>query len=92
MSRGNKLNLLFADGKYLYAHTNCKGTMHYLEKEGVALVSTQPLTSENWRLAPFCQLLAFSKGKLIKIGTEHQHEYIQSEEEMKLIYQIFANL
>ena len=92
MSRGNKLNLLFTDGKYLYAHTNCKGTMHYLEKEGVALVSTQPLTSENWRLAPFCQLLAFSKGKLIKIGTEHQHEYIQSEEEMKLIYQIFANL
>jgi hypothetical protein len=90
-SKGER-NLLFADGKYLYAHTNCKGTMHYLEKEGVALVSTQPLTGENWRLAPFCQLLAFSKGKLIKIGTEHQHEYIQSEEEMKLIYQIFANL
>ena len=92
MAEGNKLNLLFSDGKYLYAHTNCKGTMHYLEKDGAVLVSTQPVTGENWRLAPFGQLLAFSKGKLIKTGTEHHHEYIQSEEEMKLIYQIFANL
>ena len=92
MAKGNKLNLLFTDGKYLYAHTNCKGTMHYLEKDGAALVSTQPLSNENWQLVPFGQLLAFSKGKLIKTGTEHHHEYIRSEEEMKLIYQIFANL
>ena len=92
MSRGNKLNLVFTDGKYLYAHTNCKGTMNYLEKDGAALVSTQPLTGESWQPAPFGQLFAFCKGRLIKSGTEHHHEYIQSEEEMKLIYQIFANL
>ena len=92
MSRGNKLNLIFTDGKYLYAHTNCKGTMDYLEKDGAALVSTQPLTGESWQPAPFGQLFAFCKGRLIKSGTEHHHEYIQSEEEMKLIYQIFANL
>ena len=92
MARGNKLNLLFTDGKYLYAHTNCRGTMHYLVKDGAALLSTQPLNGENWQLVPFGQLLAFNKGKLIKTGTEHHHEYIQSEDEMKLLYQIFANL
>ena len=92
MSRGNKLNLIFTDCKYLYAHTNCKGTMNYLEKDGAAFVSTQPLTGESWQPAPFGQLFAFCKGRLIKSGTEHHHEYIQSEEEMKLIYQIFANL
>ena len=92
MAKGNKLNLLFTDGKYLYAHTNCRETLYYLEKNGVSLVSTQPVSDESWQPAPFCQLLAFSKGKLVKAGTEHRHEHIQSEEEMKLLYQIFANL
>lgn len=92
MAKGNKLNLLFTDGKYLYVHTNCKGTMHCLSKNGITLISTQPLSDENWQLVPFGQLLAFNKGKLIKTGTEHHHEYIHSEDEMKLLYQIFANL
>ena len=92
LSKGNKLNLLFTDGKYLYVHTNCRGTMHCLSKNGITLISTQPLSDENWQLVPFGQLLAFNKGKLIKTGTEHHHEYIHSEDEMKLLYQIFANL
>lgn len=92
MAKGNKLNLLFTDGKYLYAHTNCKDTMHYLSKDGTTLISTQPLSGEDWQPAPFGQLLAFCKGKLIQTGTEHHHEYIHSEEEMRLLYQIFANL
>jgi glutamine amidotransferase len=66
--------------------------MRDLEQAGAALVSTLPLSDENWQPVPFGQLLVFSKGKLIKTGTEHHHEYIHSEEEMKLIYQIFANL
>ncbi|MER2148582.1 MAG: hypothetical protein ABS987_05435, partial [Ruminococcus sp.] len=92
MAKGNKLNLLFTDGKYLYAHTNCRGTLHRLEKNNAVIVATQPLSDENWQPAPFCQLLAFAKGKLIKMGTEHRHAYIHSEEEMKLLYRIFANL
>ena len=92
MAKGNKLNLLFTDGKYLYAHTNCRGTLHYLEKNNAVIVATQPLSDENWQPAPFCQLLAFTKGKPIKTGTEHGHAYIHSEEEMKLLYRIFANL
>ena len=92
MAPNNKLNLLFSDGKYLYAHTNCKGTLHYLQKNGVTLIATRPLSDANWQPLPFSQLLAFNKGRLIKAGTVHNHEYIESEEAMKLIYQIFANL
>ena len=79
-------------GKYLYAHTNCKGTLHYLQKNGVTLIATRPLSDANWQPLPFSQLLAFNKGRMIKAGTVHNHEYIESEEAMKLIYQIFANL
>ena len=92
MAAGNKLNLLFSDGKYLYAHTNCKGTLHYLEKNGVTLISTRPLSDEDWQPFPFAQLIAFNKGRQVKAGTVHNHEYIESEEAMKLIYRIFANL
>ena len=92
MAKGNKLNLMFTDGKYLYAHTNCRGTMYYLEKDGVTLLATKPLNNENWQPVPFCQLLAYTKGRLIKTGTEHNCEYFESEEAMRLLYRIFANL
>lgn len=92
MAQGNKLNLLFSDGKYLYAHTNCKGTLHYLQKKGVTLIATKPISDEDWQPVPFTRLLAFYKGKLIKSGESHNREYIESEEAMKLLYQIFANL
>lgn len=92
MAKGNKLNLLFTDGRYLYVHTNCKNTLHYLEKSGVAIFSTQPLSEEDWRKVPFGQLIAYKKGKLAAEGTKHGHEYVENEEQLKLLYQIFSNL
>ena len=92
MAKGNKLNLIFTDGKYVYAHTNCRGTLHYLSRDGVTIISTRPLDSDGWQPFPFTQLNAFYKGRLIKSGTVHNNEYFESEEAMKLLYQIFANL
>ena len=92
MSQGNKLNLMFSDGKYLYVHTNCKGTLYYLNKGNSTLFATVPLSEEVWQPLPFTRLLAYYKGKLIKTGTNHEHEYFESEESMKLLYRIFANL
>lgn len=92
MAQGNKLNLLFSDGKYLYAHTNCKGTLHYCSREGFTLLATRPVSEDNWKPLPFTRLLAFHKGKPVATGTDHHHEYTESEEAMKLLYQIFANL
>lgn len=92
MAKDNKLNLLFSDGKYLYAHTNCKGTLYYLTKSNLTLISTVPLTEEAWQPLPFARLTAFYNGKLFKSGTAHTHEYIENEENIKLLYRIFANL
>ena len=92
MAAGNKLNLLFSDGKYLYAHTNCEGTLHILSKRGCTLLATKPLSREAWKPAPFGRLLAFRGGKLVKTGTPHGHAYIENEEATRLLYQIFANL
>lgn len=93
MAQGNKLNLLFTDGKYLYAHTNCKHTLHYLSRDDSVIISTQPLDNcSGWRELEFGRLLAFHRGKQVKAGTAHGHEYVEDKEAMKLLYQIFANL
>lgn len=92
MAKDNKLNLLFSDGKYLYAHTNCKGTLYYLTKNNSAMLATVPLSDEAWQPLPFTRLTAFYNGKLFRTGTNHEHEYVESEENMKLLYRIFANL
>ena len=92
MARGNKLNLMFSDGKYLYAHTNCRGTLYYLTKNNTTILSTHPLSDEAWQPLPFTRLSAFYNGKLLKTGTNHGQEYIESEENMRMLYSIFANL
>lgn len=92
MAQGNKLNLILTDGKYLYVHTNCRDTLFSLKKNGAVLFATAPLTDENWKPVEFCTLLAFHKGKLAATGTAHNGEYIESEENMKLLYQIFSAL
>lgn len=92
MAKGNKLNLLFSDGKYLYAHTNCRDTLYFLNKKNTVIVSTQPLDKDDWQPLPFGQLLAFHKGRLVQSGTAHDEEYVEDKEAMKLLYQIFANL
>ncbi len=92
MSKDNKLNLLFTDGKYLFAHCNCKNTLHYLEKNGTAILSTTPLDNKNWKPVPFTRLIAFHNGKIIQTGSNHKNEYVESPDDMKLLYSIFANL
>jgi len=92
MSKGNKLNLIFTDGEYLYVHTNCRDTLFYLEKNETIVFSTAPITGENWKKVPFCTLLVYKDGKLMKTGTTHVNEYIENIENTKLLYRIFSNL
>lgn len=92
MAKGNKLNLMLYDGEYMYIHTNYKGSLHYLEKDDGVLFSTQPLSEEAWKPVPFTTLLAYRDGELVFTGTDHGNEYIENEENLKLIYQVFSNL
>ena len=92
MAKGNKLNLILYDGEFTYVHTNYKDSLHYLEKEGGVLFSTQPLSKEEWKVVPFTTLLAYRNGKLVFTGTNHGNEYLDNEENLKFLYQAFSNL
>lgn len=92
MSVGNKLNFLLYDGETMYVHTNYRNSLYYLEQEERILFSTRPLSEEEWQPVPFTTLLAYQEGRQIAIGTNHEKEYIDNEENMKMIYQIFSNL
>lgn len=92
LSKGNKLNLIIYDGEYLYVHTNYKNSLYFLENDKSIVFSTRPLKGENWKPVPFTALLAYKDGEQVYKGTNHGNEYIDNEEDMKLIYQMFSYL
>lgn len=93
LTRGNnKVNLLVYDGEHLYAHTNYKDSLHLLRSEGVAWLSTRPLTDENWEDLPFCRLCAFRAGELVKEGADHGGEYVVRQRDLDLIMMTYSNL
>ena len=92
LSKGNKLNLLLYDNEQMYVHTNYRNSLHYLVKNGSVLIATSPVSREDWEAVPFTQLLAFQKGKLVRTGTCHRNEYIENEDNLKFLYQIFSDL
>lgn len=92
MSVGNKLNLLLYDGEILYVHTNFADSLYKLERQNQVLFSTVPLSREAWQPVTFTTLLAYRQGKEILQGTNHGNEYVENEENLKFLYQIFSNL
>lgn len=92
MSKGNKLNLLIYDGEYMYVHTNYANSLHYLELENKIIFSTLPLTNDEWHQVSFTTLLAYKNGRLAFAGTNHKNEYVDNEESLRFLYQIFSDL
>lgn len=92
MAKGNKLNLLIYDGEYMYVHTNYADSLFYKEIDGGFMFATVPLSGGDWKPVPFTVLLAYRDGRQVFQGKVHGHEYVDSEENMKYLYQIFSNL
>lgn len=92
LSSGNKLNLILFDGEYLYVHTNCRGTLSFLKKNGSVLVATQPLSDEEWKPFPLFRLCAFLDGALVYEGNPHGREYVPNDEDLKNLYLAYACL
>lgn len=92
LSAGNKLNLILFDGEYLYVHTNCRGTLSFLKKDGSVLVATQPLSDEEWKPFPLFRLCAFLDGALVYEGSPHGREYVPNDEDLKNLYLAYACL
>lgn len=92
ISKGNKLSIIVYDGETMYAHTNCNDNLHLREDGNGICISTHPLSEGQWRPVPFCRLLGFQNGSLKYTGTQHDHEYIFNEEDMKAIYLAYSGL
>ena len=92
LAKGNKLNLLVFDGDVLYAHTNFRGTLHYLKEEDSMALSTNPLSQGDWKPLPFTRLVAIKDGEFVREGPPHGHEYIYNPDDYRFVYMNFARL
>ncbi|MGN1014828.1 MAG: class II glutamine amidotransferase [Butyricicoccus sp.] len=92
ISPENKLNLLIYDGELLYVHTNYANSLYLCQKDGTAIVSTQPLNFDQWDPVPMNTLIAYHKGSLVFRGTDHGNEFFDSEEKMRLLFLDFSAL
>ncbi|MEE0964417.1 class II glutamine amidotransferase [Ruminococcus sp. YE282] len=92
MSKGNKLNLIFFDGEYMYVHTNCKNSLHFYQNSSSITFSTQPLNRHNWENVKFTTLLVVKDGEFVAEGTNHGNEYIEDEDAYKSLFLNFSNL
>lgn len=95
MSVENKLNLLLYDGEVMYVHTNFKDSLYYSRRgQGIVFSTTMldHLEEFTWEPVPFTQLLAYQDGRLIETGTKHGHEFVYTEEKLRLLYLDYSSL
>lgn len=92
MAEGNKLNLLLFDGTQLYVHTNYPHSLYLLHKYDGVLFATQPVSDEDWQPVPFTRLLVYRDGRQVYEGQQHDHVYVEDEENVRLLYMAFSDL
>lgn len=93
ISKGNKLNLIFHDGEYLYVHVNHRKNMHVFCGEGYTLFATRPLVRAasraegaaggSWKELPLCRLYVYRDGKRVFTGRNHCHEHEFTPEDIE---------
>ena len=92
LSQHNKLNLLIFDGDNFYVHKNEEGTLHRYDHNGIAILSTHPLTREGWEEVPKNRLFVYKDGRQIYAGKTHDNTYIHNKENMKALYLGYSGL
>lgn len=73
----NKLNLLFYDGEYLYAHTNYANSLYYKEVEEGVAIATCPLDDDKWERMPFAKLVVYKGAEIVYQGSHIGAEYFE---------------
>lgn len=61
-------------------------------KENAMIFSTKPLEQKGWENVPMNTLFAYKNGNLLYTGTNHGHEFVNSEAKMRLLFLDYANL
>lgn len=67
-------------------------TLFKKEKDDYVIFSTYPLTQDGWEELPMNQLMVYKDGQLVYTGVKHSHTYVQSEEDIKMLFMDYAGL
>ena len=92
------------DGDLTYIHSNMRNSLYYLKNEEGFLVASTPLTDdENWKPVELNKLFGLIDGELNKLfglidgniifeSSEHENEFILTEEHEKAIEEFLNSL
>lgn len=92
LSRYNKLNLLIYDGEVAYVHSNMQGTLYYIIKDEELMVSSHPVSDEDWLDVEINKLFCINNGKIYYEGYEHENEFIATPEQEEFMKSILDRL
>ena len=93
LSKNNKLNLMIFDGDLTYIHSNMRDSLYYLKNDDGFLVASTPITDDNnWKPVEMNKLFGLIDGNIIFESTEHQNEFIQTEEQKNAIEDFLKSL
>ncbi len=92
LSDGNKLNLIFYDGEYLYVHMNMLDSLHYKEIPGGLVFATVPLDGLVWKTVPSTTLCVYCEGELAYQGTSHHKVFVDNPEDRKFLFLDYSGL
>lgn len=92
LSEGNKLNLIFYDGEYLYVHMNMRDSLHYKEISGGLVFATVPLDGFVWKTVPLTTLCVYREGELVYQGTNHHKVFIDNPEDRQYLFLDYSGL
>ncbi|MCD7928340.1 MAG: class II glutamine amidotransferase [Oscillospiraceae bacterium] len=92
LSRRSKLNLMIYDGELLYTHTNYAASLYQAQVETGRVFATTPLGRLDWQPLPMNTLCAWRQGEPVFQGKPHKYEYLDNEEDMRLLFLDYAVL
>jgi len=93
MAHGNKLNLAIYDGEQVYLHSNYANSLYVSRGNDALLFCSVPLTTGDiWETLPLNTLFALKDGGFTCQGTPHSNIYIDTEEDIRQLHEIYANL
>ena len=92
LSKHNKLNLLIYDGEVTYVHSNMQGSLYYIIKDDEIMVSSHPVSDDEWLDVEINKLFCINNGKIYYEGQEHENEFIATPEQEEYMKSILERL
>ena len=92
LAEGNKLNLIFYDGEFLYVHINMPDSLYCKEVQGGFVFATVPLDNFAWKTLPLTSLLVYRNGELIYQGERSGKVFVDDPDERQFLFLDYAGL